>query len=315
MARELQQGLLLQAAPRLPQWEIAATSLPATELGGDVYDFPALHSGWQGLMIGDVSGHGLTAALRMAVARTLFRQIAREGLGPGETLAQLNRALIDEMPHGMTTMIYMHLETGSGTLQIANAGHTFPVIIGEQVRELELTGLPLGIDPDAEYATMTTTLAPGETILLYTDGLTEASDAHERMYGFHRLRGLLLRHQRQRPRSLMATVLGAVKSWSDNALADDLTMVVLRRRLPQLSAELHLISLDVIGESNTAAIWRELGTPPESVEAWWELLPQLGALAQARCGRALSRDLISQVRVALDDYRAREQIAVATCHL
>lgn len=313
MARELQQGLLLQTAPRLPQWEIAATSLPATELGGDVYDFPALHSGWQGLMIGDVSGHGLTAALRMAVARTLFRQIAREGLEPAETLAQLNRALIDEMPHGMTTMIYMHLDVASGTLHFANAGHTFPVIIGAQVCELELTGLPLGIDPDATYDSLTTTLAPGETILLYTDGLTEASDARERLYGFHRLRTLLLRHQRQRPRSLMATVLGAVKTWSNNALSDDLTMVVLRRRLPSLAAELELISQDVIGEANTHTVWRELGTPPESVEEWRERLPHLGALVQAHCGRALSRDLLAQLRMALDDYRARE--TVATCQL
>jgi phosphoserine phosphatase RsbU/P len=303
MARELQQGLLLQAVPRLPRWEIAATSLPATELGGDVYDFPLADEGWHGIMVGDVSGHGLTAALRMAVARTLFRQIAREGLDPGATLGVLNRELIREMPHGMVTMIYLHAEMANGTLRIANAGHTFPLLIGDDVRELELTGLPLGIDPDAEYPTITTTLAPGETVLLYTDGVTEASDRRERMYGFARLQSLLLRHRRQRPRSLMGTVLGAIKTWSDGTLSDDLTMVVLRRRLPALESELRLVCAEVIGESNTAGLWQDLGESPADVADWRERLPRIGALAQARCGRGASRDLVAQLRLTLDDYR------------
>jgi phosphoserine phosphatase RsbU/P len=310
MARELQQGLLLQAVPRLPRWEIAATSLPATELGGDVYDFPALDDGWHGLMIGDVSGHGLTAALRMAVARTLFRQIAREGLDPGATLAALNRVLIDEMPHGMVTMIYLHAEMTTGTLRIANAGHTYPLIAGSDVRELEITGLPLGIDPEAEYETITTTLEPGETVLFYTDGVTEANDERERMFGDHRLRSLLLRHRWQRPRSLMATVLGAVKSWSSNGLADDLTMVVLRRRLPDLDAELRLVCAEVIGETNTAAIWSELPPSIGTPEVWREMLPQIGAIAQARCGRGASRELLSGLRLTLDDYRAPDRSCV-----
>jgi sigma-B regulation protein RsbU (phosphoserine phosphatase) len=303
MARELQQGLLLQTVPRLHKWELAAASLPASELGGDLYDFPTVDENWHGLMIGDVSGHGLAAALRMAVARTLFRQIAREKLPPGETLAVLNRALISEMPHGMVTMLYVHAEIHTGTLRIANAGHNFPVLIGKDVRELEVTGLPLGIDPDAEYETITATLDPGETALLYTDGITEANDARERMYGFTRFQSLLLRNHQQRPRSMMATILNTVKAWSGNTLADDMTMVVMRRRLPDLNAELRNISVDVMGEMGAAALWVELGELPADVHAWQAALPKIGKIVQARHGRGLSRELLAQLRLTLEEYR------------
>lgn len=309
MARELQQGLLLQTVPRLPKWELAAASLPATELGGDLYDFPALPGGWHGLMIGDVSGHGLAAALRMAVARTLFRQVAREGRDPGMTLAMLNRALMSEMPHGMVTMIYVHAEIETGKLHIANAGHNYPVLIGRDVRELEISGLPLGIDPDAEYDTITATLEPGETALLYTDGIVEANDQRERMYGFHRLQSLLLRHHQRRPRSLMATILNTVKTWSDNTLADDVTMVVMRRRLPDLNAELRNVSVDVMGEMAAAAVWCELDHLSLDVEAWQAMLPKLQKIVQARHGRGLSREWVSQLRLTLDEYRPVAAIA------
>lgn len=310
MARELQQGLLLQAVPRLPKWELAAASLPATEIGGDLYDFPTLDDGWHGLMIGDVSGHGLAAALRMAVARTLFRQIARERLDPGATLGALNRALLSEIPHGMVTMVYLHAEIDTGQIRFANAGHNFPVVIGGDVRELELTGLPLGIDPDAEYETRTAQLAPGETALLYTDGLTEANDRRERMYGYGRLQSLLLRNHQQRPRTLMSTILHSVKSWSDNEMADDMTMVVLRRRLPDISAELRNVCVDVMGEMATAALWCEFEQLPADPVAWQTALPGLGKIVQTRHGRGLGRELHSQLRLTLDEYRSAARAEV-----
>jgi phosphoserine phosphatase RsbU/P len=313
MARELQQGLLLQTVPRLHKWELAAASLPASEIGGDLYDFPGLDNGWHGLMIGDVSGHGLAAALRMAVARTLFRQVAREKQDPGATLAALNRALISEMPHGMVTMIYIHAEIETGILRMANAGHTYPILIGNDVRELEITGLPLGIDPDAEYDTVTTMLAPGETALLYTDGITEANDRREREYGYTRLQSLLLRNHQQRPRTLMATILNTVKSWSDNSLADDMTMVVMRRRLPDLNAELRHVTVDVMGEMAAAALWYEIGEPPVTIDEWQGTLQRLGKTVQARHGRGLGRELVSQLRLTVEEYRAIERAEANAC--
>src|SRR5690606_6269797 len=97
MARDIQQGLLLEAAPHLTGWELTAVSLPARTLGGDLYDFLPLGEGVQGIMIGDVSGKGLPAALRMAVARTVFRHEARRDDAPGLTLAAVNRAVLSEI--------------------------------------------------------------------------------------------------------------------------------------------------------------------------------------------------------------------------
>src|SRR3954447_15164171 len=96
LARDIQQGLLLEAVPRLPGWEISAVCMPARDLGGDLYDFLPFGAGWQGIMIGDVSGKGLPAALRMAVARTVFRHAARRGDAPGPTLGDTNRGVLSE---------------------------------------------------------------------------------------------------------------------------------------------------------------------------------------------------------------------------
>ncbi|HEX9439041.1 MAG TPA: SpoIIE family protein phosphatase, partial [Roseiflexaceae bacterium] len=145
LARDIQQGLLLEAVPRLPGWEISAISMPARDLGGDLYDFLPIGDGWHGIMIGDVSGKGLPAALRMAVARTVFRHAARRGEPPGPTLADTNRGVLSEIPQGMVTMLYVLLDTRRGLLRIANAGHNYPVLIDRHVSEIELSGLPLGV--------------------------------------------------------------------------------------------------------------------------------------------------------------------------
>src|SRR6266496_1384595 len=118
--------------------------MPARDLGGDLYDFLPIGDGWHGIMIGDVSGKGLPAALRMAVARTVFRHAARRGEPPGPTLADTNRGVLSEIPQGMVTMLYVLLDTRRGLLRIANAGHNYPVLIDRHVSEIELSGLPLG---------------------------------------------------------------------------------------------------------------------------------------------------------------------------
>ncbi len=303
MARELQQGLLLQSLPQLRGWEIAAVSLPASEIGGDLYDFVPLSPTIQGIMIGDVSGHGLAAALRMAVARTLFRQYARLGEGPAATLGALNRALIRELPTGMVTMLYAQANLQTGELRIANAGHTFPIMIANDVVESEVAGLPLGIDSDEQYAEITATVAPGDTIMLYTDGITEADDARGRMYGYGRLESLLRRYHRQRPRTLLGNIVSTVKQWSENNLDDDVTALLIRRRLHNFNSELRSVCVDVLGEMGAAALWVEVAGTAPTPDAWQAQLAQIGRTVQARHGRGLSRELVQQLRVTLDEYR------------
>ncbi len=304
LARDLQQGLLLEAAPRLPGWELAAISLPARDLGGDLYDFLSLGDGAQGIMIGDVSGKGLSAALRMAVARTVFRHEARRGEAPGPTLASVNRAVLSEIPQGMVTMLYLRLDPARGLLRVANAGHTFPLFVNCSVSELELSGLPLGVDLDSDYVEATAEVGPGDTVILYTDGVLEAENEHGEIFSYERLHALVSANARLRPRAMVALLLHALRGWSGGSQSDDVTIVVLRRRLASLAAELRGVADEVLGPERAAAFWEEAAPADASqAEAWLAVLPDLLKLAQARFGRGLARELHQQLRLTIEDYR------------
>ncbi|OAN44581.1 stage II sporulation protein E [Chloroflexus islandicus] len=305
LARDIQQGLLLEAAPHLPGWEVTAISLPARDLGGDLYDFLPLADGRHGIMIGDVSGKGLPAALRMAVARTVFRHEARRNADPATTLAAVNRGVLSEIPHGMVTMLYLQLEPRSGVICCANAGHTFPLIVTDELRELEVSGLPLGVDHESEYTELSAAIAPGESLLLYTDGLIEAEGPDGQILGFERLAALVMAQPQRKPRALAAALVHEVRSWTNGVLSDDVTMVILRRRLLDLTAEIRSVIADVVGSDRLEPLWDALfaGDIPADAEAWRDLLPRLQAPAQAMLGRGLARELIQQIRLTLDDYR------------
>lgn len=306
LARDIQQGLLLEAVPHLPGWEISAVSLPARDLGGDLYDFLPLGDGLEGIMIGDVSGKGLPAALRMAVARTVFRHEARSLHQPPHVLASINRSMLRDIPHGMITMLYAQLDTASGALHIANAGHNYPLLIGTDVSELEASGLPLGVDLDAEYTLLTATLLPGQSVLLYTDGVVEAESAHGEIFGFERLQVLLHEYRSLKPRAVIAAVLHDVRSFVGGLpIGDDVTMVALRRRLRFLGDELRSIADDVLGSDRAAGLWHALPLPSFDAppDAWAPHLPQIVGETQGRYGRAVAREIQSQLRLAIDDYR------------
>ncbi|NJN67085.1 MAG: PP2C family protein-serine/threonine phosphatase [Chloroflexaceae bacterium] len=311
LARDIQQGMLLAAVPYLHGWEFSAVSLPARDLGGDLYDFLPLRNGHQAIMIGDVSGKGLQAALRMAVARTLFRYEARHGESPAMTLASVNRGVCSDIPHGMVTMLYAILNPGDGTVRIANAGHTYPLLFKGKVQEFELPGLPLGVDPDIDYdEEETIMMAPGESLFLYTDGVNEATDPDEREFGFERLQKLLEASSQVKPRTLMKLILNELRTWSDgNAQSDDITMVVLRRRFAGLGDELRVVAADVLGHERAGAFWGEVevmlpcapncATPDD----WMALLAEISALAKKLLSRGLARELSQEVRMTIEEYR------------
>jgi phosphoserine phosphatase RsbU/P len=311
LARDIQQGLLLEAAPRLAGWELTAISLPARDLGGDLYDFLPLGGGWHGIMIGDVSGKGLPAALRMAVARTVFRHEARRNEMPALTLAAVNRGVLSEIPHGMVTMLYARLNIAQGELRLANAGHTFPMIVNGTARELELSGLPLGVDGDSDYEEAALWLDYGDSVVLYTDGVLEAEDAQGEIYGYERLVALVEANCTLKPRAMVALLLHELRAWSGSRTqSDDITVVVLRRRLARPADELLSVAVDVLSAERAAELWAELGgifghTLDElSPDGWVELLPQVSRVAQARFNRGLARELSQQLRLAIEDYRS-----------
>jgi sigma-B regulation protein RsbU (phosphoserine phosphatase) len=307
MARDIQQGLLLEAAPHLVGWELSAISLPARDLGGDLYDFLNLGGGIQGIMIGDVSGKGLPAALRMAVARTVFRHEARRDGPPAITLAAVNRAVLSEIPQGMVTMLYARLDTVGGELHMANAGHTFPLLVNGAVSEIELSGLPLGVDADSDYREARAWLGPGDSVVLYTDGVLEAENMAGEIYTYERLEALIDANRQLKPRAMVALMLHNLRAWAGSALqSDDVTVVVLRRRLTHLGAELRSIVEDVLGAGQAPLFWDEYLAPlaEANAEAWIGGLPEIMKQAQARIGRGLARELNQQLRLALEDYRA-----------
>jgi sigma-B regulation protein RsbU (phosphoserine phosphatase) len=305
MARDIQQGLLLEAVPRLPGWEISAVSLPARDLGGDLYDFLPLADGWHGIMIGDVSGKGLPAALRMAVARTVFRHEARRGHGPGPTLAAVNNGVLSEIPQGMVTMLYVMLDTQNGRVRVANAGHNYPVVINGQVHEVELTGLPLGVLGDSEYDEQSTMLRHGDTVVLYTDGVVEATNGQDEIFGYERLAQALCAAEGLKPRALLAMLLHELRAWGGTNQADDITMVILRRRQARLADELRSVAEDVLGRERALELWDEATLPGDGEPAapWAEALPELVRATQTRYGRGLARELNGQLRLALEEYR------------
>ncbi len=310
LARDIQQGMLLAAVPYLPGWEFSAVSIPARDLGGDLYDFLPLGNGRQAIMIGDVSGKGLQAALRMAVARTVFRHEARLDGAPGPTLAAINRGVCTDIPQGMITMLYAVLDPINGELRVANAGHTYPLLFNESVQEFEMPGLPLGVDPDDDYDEESIPISPGDSMFLFTDGVNEAISPEDEEFGYDRLHALLANNSHMKPRALLKLFLHELRAWSVGRMqTDDITMVILRRRFTLLSDELRVVALDVLGSEQTELFFERIAEsfprPPEEMthDDWASILPIINKVAKSSFSRGIARELSQQIRLTIEEYR------------
>jgi sigma-B regulation protein RsbU (phosphoserine phosphatase) len=190
---------------------------------------------------------------------------------------------------------------------MANAGHTFPLLVNGAVSEIELSGLPLGVDSDSDYSEARARLGPGDSVVLYTDGVLEAENAAGEIFTYERLEALIDTNRQLKPRAMVACMLHALRAWAGEALqSDDVTVVVLRRRLTHLGAELRSIVEDVLGAGPAALFWDDKLAPlaEADAEAWIAALPEIMKQAQAHLGRGLARELNQQLRLALEDYRA-----------
>ncbi len=193
VAALIQQQFLPRELPRLPDWQVAALYGPARAVGGDFYDFIALPDGRIGIVVGDVTDKGVPAALIMARTQSVLRGEAPRLLSPAKVLERANEILLPEMPARMfVTCLYVVLEPETGRVVYANAGHNLPYVrTAEGVIELRATGMPLGLLPGMDYPEHEAVIAPGESVLLYSDGLVEAHDRDGEMFGFPRLRELM----------------------------------------------------------------------------------------------------------------------------
>jgi PAS domain S-box-containing protein len=233
IARLIQQTLLPKSLPGLPDYEVAAYYQPARQVGGDFYDFLELPDGRLGLIVGDVSGKGVPAALVMAITRTMLQAAYRLG-SPGEILEQVNNNLYRDIPPNMyVTCLAALLDSRTGRLQYANAGHDLPYLRhADGVSKLRATGMPLGLMPGMSYEQKEFTLQPGDSVLLYSDGLVEAHDPQREMFGFPRLQGFVGAHPGGA--TLIDSLLAELERFAGEEWEqeDDITLVTLQRSRP-----------------------------------------------------------------------------------
>ena len=235
-AAQIQQSILPHKFPAFPQrkdFELHAAMVPAKEVGGDFFDFFLLDSDHLGFVIGDVSGKGVPAALFMAVSRTLLRATAQHQALPGECLTYMNTSLSSQSDSAMfTTVFYGILNTRTGELRFANGGHNRPYLVGVdgKVRPLsDESGPIVGIMDGFGYETYTGKIAPGESIVLYTDGVTEARNKDDEFFGDEQLEELLAVHGAEPAEQLVASVHAAVQEFAAGTpQADDITVLALR---------------------------------------------------------------------------------------
>jgi serine phosphatase RsbU (regulator of sigma subunit) len=242
LAHNIQASFLSTDFPRLDTLEIFATMQPAKEVGGDFYDFFELPGGRYGVVVADVSGKGVGAAMFMAVARTVIRSTARVIADPGDCLSQANDLLARENKAQMfVTVFYAVLDTRTGVVTYANAGHNPPIrLAGERAPVmLKSNGdMALGILEGLSYETEELSLAPGETLLLYTDGVTEAFNDFQEAFGEKRLFGSLSTLGRADVVTIIDALVTDVKTFTAGApRSDDLTCLALCYR-PAAAADL-----------------------------------------------------------------------------
>ena len=236
MAGQVQANFLPDALPDVPGWQLAAMLEPARETSGDFYDVIPLPSGRLGVLIADVADKGMGAALYMALSRTLIRTYAVEHEDqPGLVLAAANRRIIADTRAGLfVTVFYGVLDPASGELTYSNAGHNPPYVLsardGFPIEELNRTGVPLGILDGGTWKQGTTHIAPGDVLLMYTDGITEAQNAQESFFDEDRLREVVRANLGRSAREIQDSVIARVGAFvGDAPQFDDITLMVVLR--------------------------------------------------------------------------------------
>ncbi len=231
VARLIQQNFLPKELPELPGWQLAAYYQPAREVGGDFYDVIPLPDGRVGFVVGDVTDKGVPAALVMSATRSVLRASAQRLIEPGTVLERVNDHLCPDMPEKMfVTCLYGVLDPASGLLRFANAGHDVPYVkTADGVEELRARGMPLGLMPRMKYEEKEAVLAPGESVLLHSDGIVEAHDPDREMFGFPRLKETVA--DAPGGQQLIDRVLRDLTGFTGPGAEqeDDITMVTLER--------------------------------------------------------------------------------------
>jgi len=228
-ARTVQESFLPQKAPEITGYKFSAHYTPAQEVGGDFYDFIVIDRDRTGIVIGDVSGKGVPAALYMAKLGSDLRTLAFTEKDPSVALGRLNNQLAERSRRGMfATLLYVELASKSGRLIISNAGHLPPIVRKANGAAQKLStsgGSPLGILAGMSFSQEMSTLEHGDTVILYTDGIIEAMNDKEELYGYDRLEALV-RSSQADPDALTSAIINDVNRFTGlSPQHDDMTLV------------------------------------------------------------------------------------------
>jgi len=239
IGRQIQLGLLPKESPVVPGWEFAAVYQAARQVGGDFYDFLELPGkpGQLGLVIADVADKGVPAALMMALSRTMVRTAAADGRSPSAALGLANELILKHSQTDLfVTAFYATLDTDTGRLTYANAGHNRPLWLQSssgEIQELAARGIVLGILENIELEEQEIDVAPGDVLVFYTDGVTEAMDNDGQQFGKERLQAVVAVTPDASAQQILSGVVDAVKAFTDDApQSDDLTLLVVKRHPP-----------------------------------------------------------------------------------
>ena len=234
VASKMQQSILPTSFPETAEYQVYGSMVPARNVGGDFYDIVHMEDGQIGLAVADVSDKGVPAALFMMSSRTLLKGSAIGVGDPGKVLAEVNTMLSENNETMMfVTLVYALYDPGTGALTYANGGHCHPLVVHPDGSSEELAatgGVSLGVMPGLGYRQETVTLAPGDTMILYTDGVSEAMNAEGEEFGVERLQQVFAGKAPGDARETNEAVMAAVSEFAgDTPQSDDVTCLVLRR--------------------------------------------------------------------------------------
>ncbi len=237
-ARDIQMSMLpkiFPPFPNRPEFDIYATIEPAKEVGGDFYDFALIDDHRLYFTIGDVAGKGVPASLFMAVTKTLIRATASRGKMPGEILKEVNTVLCcNNETCTFVTIFCGILNTKTGEVLYSDAGHNPPLLVrrGGKIGFLKKSGgIAVGVLEDAIFRTQQLQLQPGDSLFMYTDGVTEAMNEREEIFSDERLEGQITSLQDKAPREVITSIMQTLRTFSRGVpQSDDITMMSLRMR-------------------------------------------------------------------------------------
>ncbi|MBP5649661.1 MAG: PP2C family protein-serine/threonine phosphatase [Bacteroidales bacterium] len=239
IASNIQNGMLPKTFPPYPDLEeltLYGALTSAKEVGGDLYDF-SVRDQKLFFCIGDVSGKGVPASLVMAVTRSLFRSVSSRVDDPGEIISQMNNAMSEMNENAMFVTLFIGVfNLHTGKLDYSNAGHCAPVLLGGETTLIEVdANIPVGVMPDWKFSSQHTSIKPGQTLFLYTDGLTEAENGKLEQFGEERLLKVLAQSDTN-PRPLIEGIKQTVHNFVGTAeQSDDLTMLAIQFNKPRIN--------------------------------------------------------------------------------